>query len=908
MNNILIKNMLTGSFAGLLFLFGGWMVAASGQGDPLPWTFDKTDKSESFAEALKTYDLWKSNPANLERKGWKAYGRWMEFNRSRLNPGGNPADPGIFITEALRIQKQKAAGERLKTGSGWSPVGPDQRPPDINTIPFSNSGMGRINCIAFHPTDPDIYWIGVAQGGVWKTVNGGESYTPLTDNLPILRISDIAVNPDNPDQIFIAVCDYDYAYYALMYRQLVTPIGIGVYKTMDGGLNWEPTGLTFDLTELDKTMIRRVLFHPTQPGVLLAGGVSGIFKSVDDGVTWSLVHKDIIWDIEQDFNNGNVIYATTGTIRNRTGNPASLIKSTDFGDSWTKLNTGWPNNLNIGRTEIGLTPESSDYVYVVAANPSGTFYGFYRSTDAGSTWEARNTQAQNGSNILDGTQGWYDLAILVDPRNKEHVFVGGITFQVSIDGGSSWTRSSIDNYGAADYSTIHVDQHQYKYNPVDKKYYACHDGGVARTDTVIPGLGSDGRWATRWEERSNGMIITSFYRIGLCEKFPGYVFGGAQDNSFFYNRNGNWTSFGGGDGMECLIDPENPDILYASVQYGELYRSDDGGYSYLPVNPSVGNEVGEWTTPMIQDPNNPGTIFTGFGNVWKSINKGDSWSKISNFPAQSGYRRPAEITAMAMYPGNSQTLYVAQGISYDSNVPFRMRVTHDGGGQWYTITEGLPDSLYFESIAVNGNDSLDAWVTFGGFLPGQKVYRTRDGGIHWTNMSGDLPNIPVNSVVHQEGYGDDVVYIGTDAGVYYYTEESGTWTLYSNFLPNVIISELEIHYASRKLYAATFGRGIWMTDLVQGASSLAQPEFINSSLEVYPNPSTGDFTIRLSGVQKDLVDLEVVSISGQTVYKEQLSVTGGSVQRKISPKLSPGLYFIRIWSNERHLTQKVLVR
>lgn len=860
----------------------------------------------SYRELMAAYDNWLSDPSHIDQKGWKAYGRWIEMNRSRLNPDGNPADPSIFMGELKKVRAEKAASEQLKTGTGWSPVGPINKPPSANSS-YSH-GMGRINCIAFHPTNPDIYWIGVAQGGVWKTTDGGTTYTPLTDNLPILRVSDIAVNPKNPDNIFIAACDYAYIGVALDtdYRKRHTHYGIGVYKTTDGGITWTPTGLQYDQSELDKTLIRRIFYHPTQEGVLLAGGVSGIFKSLDDGDTWTLIHNDIIWDIEQDFNNGNVIYATTGTIRSVSGNPATMIKSTDFGNTWTTMNTGWPTDFSIGRTEIGLTPQSSDYVYVIAADPEGSFYALYRSTDAGTTWQTRTTTSASG-NILEASQGWYDLAILVDPRDKERVFIGGLDMQVSENGGTTWTQSSFWVMSSDDF-TLHADHHQYKYNPVDQKYYACHDGGVARTSEILPGSRNDGKWATRWEERSNGMIITSFYRIGLCEMFPGYVVGGAQDNSTFYNRNGNWINFIGGDGMDCMINPDNPNIVYGSSQYGSLSRSDNGAGSTRYISPSgFGSNSCEWTTPIIQDLNNPNIIYTANNQIWKSNTMGNSWTQISNLPMAAGSSRPLKINALALYPKNGTAIYAAQRIHYEYNQPSRIWRTLDSGAHWQDVTAGLPDSLYFTSIAIDAADSLTAWVTCGGFLEGQKVYRTTDGGATWQNLSLNLPNIPVNVVVFQENDDNDIIYIGTDAGVYYYTAAGNTWQLYSNLLPNVIVSDLEIHEPTRKLYAGTFGRGIWMADLAQVGSGTNEELLATSRLTVFPNPAVDQITIDVEGITSSEVVVEIISVTGQQKYVKTETVTGNRLNLTINPDLPQGLYFLRVWTGKNHLTSKFLM-
>ncbi|MFO7615976.1 MAG: hypothetical protein R6V75_01850, partial [Bacteroidales bacterium] len=857
MKDLLLKSLTRAGLAGLFMMLTCWFAPLAAQQPAFPWVTLQAEGETSYVEVMKAYDRWIADPANLETKGWKAFGRWIEFNRSRLNPDGSLPAPELFLNELPRIMAAKASAERMKSGQGWSPVGPDQRPPAAGSSPIH--GMGRINCIEFHPTNPNIYWVGVAQGGVWKTVDGGETYTPLTDDLPILRISDIAVNHRNPDQMAISVGDYAYMGVALNTdgRKRNTHYGIGVYLTQDGGLTWTPSGLTYDQTGLDATLIRGVRFHPEQDGVMVAAGFSGIWKTTDNGLTWSQIRSDLIWDYEQSPTDGTVLYASQGFVDRLGVGSVGLLKSIDFGDTWAALPTGMPDDGSITRVEIGLTPETPDYVYLIAVNPAGGFYGLYRTTDGGTSWTARNTLAANGVNLMDwyqgngnSGQGYYDLAIQVDPKDKEKVYVGGVNMWGSEDGGLTW--SPLTYWVMTNGFTLHADHHQFKYNPADQKFYACHDGGVARTDQLVLGNWSTynqgNPWPTRWEERSNGMIITSFYRIGLCEMFPGYVVGGAQDNATFYNKNGNWVNILGGDGMDCMINPDNPDIVYASSQYGSLARSSDGGSTFRGIRPTS-NEDGEWTTPIVQDMNNPSIIFSGFGNVWRSTNMGNSWTKISNFPNLSASGKPAKMAAITLYPGNSNCIYAAQRMHHEYNYPHsNLWVTLDGGTRWSNITEGLPDSLYFTSIAVDGSDSLRVWVTCGGFADGLKVFMSNDAGANWQNMSLDLPNIPVNSVVHQEGYGNDVVYIGTDAGVYYYTEEKGGWTLYSTNLPNVIVSELEIHYPTKKLYAGTFGRGIWMTDLLKGASGVSDTPFVNSRLSVFPNPSQGVMTNDLEGI------------------------------------------------------------
>lgn len=871
---------------------------------------DTKGTAVTAVEMISKYDKSVQSGNMLDQKGWKAYGRWIEYTRERLNPDGETADPAIFLEEVSKVATEKAQASRLKTGQGWSPVGPFAMPGTYSSAPIY--GMGRINCITFHPTEPDTYWIGVAQGGVWKTTDGGESYAPLTDDLPILRVSDIAVDQDNPDVLYISVCDYAYIGVALNtdQRKRHTHYGLGVYKTTDGGLNWAPTGLSFAQTELDVTLIRRVIISPDDSNVLLAAGVNGIYKSLDAGDSWAQIRTDLIWDIEQDFTNGNTIYATPGYVETLGRGQASLLKTVDFGETWTELDPGFPGDQSISRVEIGLTPESSDYIYLVASDVSGGFFGFYRSVDGGATWETRMHHS-TGKNILhwyppasgSGGQGWYDLSILVDPKDKERVFVGGINMWGTENGGLDWTMCSY--WIMSNGFTLHADHHQYKYNPADDKYYACHDGGVARTTRLSLGENGSGKWNTNWEERSNGMAITSFYRIGLAEKYPGYMIGGAQDNSTFYNQNGEWVNIIGGDGMEAMIHPDDPDIIFGSSQYGSWSKSTNGGRSFSGIRPTR-DENGGWTTPMIMNQDNPNELYAGYGNVWKSVNMGTSWTKISNFPVIDGYGKPAIISALEMCPKDPKYMYAAKRIHHTFRSPSSLWRTSDGTN-WDNVTAGLPDSRYFSYIAVDDDDPLSVWVTCSGFSEGEKVYHSPDGGNTWENVSYNLPNIPANTIVHQNGSDENIIYVGTDAGIYYTWDDHGQWELYSTDIPNVLVSELDIHYSTGKLYAATFGRGIWMADLASTTSSSGGIENVNK-LVVYPNPTSGNMFIEYAGLPVGLMTIDLVDIQGKNVYSETVANDAGQGKVKIYPDVKSGVYFVRLKVGDSLRSSRVIIK
>ncbi|MEL6650194.1 MAG: hypothetical protein AAFQ87_05230, partial [Bacteroidota bacterium] len=348
---------------------------------------------QNFSERQSHFDdwLWQNNPDSV--KGWKWYQRWLEHHATRLQPDGQTADPHIWYREAIRVANQKLQSSVSQSRSGnWSPLGPDQVSSSPN--PESQHGIGRINCITFHPTDPLTFWVGVAQGGVWKTTNGGQNWVPLTDDLPILRISDIALDPNNPDIMYISVGDYAYMGVGLDLdaRKRQTHYGLGVYKTTDGGLNWQPTALTFAQSQRDASLTRRVFVDPANSQRVLAAGMHGIWQSQDGGDNWNQVLDSLIWDIEQAPNDPNTLYASSAYRATLDQGTAGIMKSTDFGSSWTWLNTGIPRQDTVQRVEIAISPSDPQYVYALTCEMSSAFYALYRSTDGGTNWERRSEQ------------------------------------------------------------------------------------------------------------------------------------------------------------------------------------------------------------------------------------------------------------------------------------------------------------------------------------------------------------------------------------------------------------------------------------------------------------------------------------------------------------------------------------
>ncbi len=830
--------------------------------------------------------------------------RWIDHQSSRLNGKGNlPSVPTV-----LKAYESARKASTAARGSSWTPVGPDERPPGVSV--FASHNLGRINCVAFHPTDTNIIYAGTSQGGVWKTSDHGDTWNPISDDLPVLRISDIHVNAKNPDELLICVGDYAYAGVALNTddRKRNTHYGVGLYRSTDAGSTWSQTGLNYTLDELDYSLLRRA-YIDTGNGDMLAAGLDGIWRSTNGGSSWNQTLDSLIWDIEQDPNDPKVMYASSGYMYNLDEGYAAIHKSSDFGKTWTTLNTGIPAR-EVQRVEIGIAPGNTDYVYAVTCGIDRGFHSFYRTTDGGANWTQR-AHRDSALNILAwsdgdgefGGQGTYDLAIQVSPDDENLVFTGGINVWGSEDGGANWKGASYW-YHRDGYST-HADQHQFKYRALDKKYYVCNDGGLYRTDSIglihwdsIPVWPGNYQWPTDWENLTNGMQITAFYRLSISEDNPGNILAGAQDNGTYYKESGSWSNVYGGDGMDNILHPTDPDILYVSSQYGNLRRINSNGQGQGIADQMNNVEEGEWTTPMALSPQDPDVVYAGFGNMWKSDYQGNFWNRISNFPDMGSTGYPNLISCFALNYQDPEDMYVGKRVYFSYGEP--SAIWKRDGGTWTNVSTGLPDSLYPTSLEIKAGSIDTAWVTYGGFADSAKVFMTTDGGTNWTNYSQGLPNIPVNVIKRQYYSGHGTMYLGTDVGIYLRTDTSSQWEPVNQDLPNVIVSDLEVHYNEEKLYASTFGRGVWTTDL-RDTSAFPPPDtsqpthssihLLNEvTLSAHPNPSAGISVISWTG------ELPIGStwILIDALGRIEESGTLEDYQQQIGLVLKPGLHYFQV--------------
>ncbi len=559
---------------------------------------------------------------------------------------------------------------------------------------------------------------------------------------------------------------------------------IGVLKSTDGGATWSATGLNFEVAQT--RTISKLLIHPNDSNILLAAANNGVYKSTDAGSTWTLVLSGNFKDMEFKPDDPATVYVC-GT---------AFYVSTDTGDSFSRVSAGLPASTQVSRMAIAATAANPEYVYLIAGNSTDFgLQGVYRSIDRGASFSLRastpNLLGYSPFGSSAGGQSWYDLAIAASPSNAEEVYVGGINIWKSLNGGSNWNLNAYWVYPATTVPYVHANIHALDF--YGSTLLAGSDGGLFMTT-------SGGRF---WGDLSGGLETTQFYRISSSPANADLVYGGTQDNGTNRLQAGAWTHVLGADGMECIVDYSNSNIVYAAIQLGGLRKSVDGGNSFRSIDSTI-TEEGDWITPYVMHPANPQILYAGFVNVWKTTNGGGTWIPISSFPGANPLR------SLAIATSNSNYLYAAT-----DRVIYK---TTNGGASWSDITSGLPTArAAMTYIAVADDDPNKLWATFSGYVSGNKVFSSTNGGATWTNSSGTLPNLPVNCIAREDG-SNDALYVGTDVGVYYRNGAMADWQPFNAGLPNVIVFELEVHAGTGKLRAGTFGRGLWESPTQSGVA------------------------------------------------------------------------------------------
>jgi hypothetical protein len=702
--------------------------------------FELMERTDISLQEIETIAKRHFDTAGTERgSGYKQYQRWLYERRFHTDENGN------YISPKNDWDNFTATRQSNFTEAGnWTEMGPIT----WNRTSSWNPGTGRLAAIAIHPANESVIYAGSPGGGMWKTVNGGTTWQPLTDNNALwMSFFAITIDPTNQNIVYAGTSGSN-----------------GLLKSTNAGASWALTGSGPTGT------IRKILIHPTTPNTVFACASNGIFRSTNGGTSWTQVHTGSKEDIEFKPNDLNIMYATG----------SDVYRSVDNGVNWTLVGAA-QGITNTGRTLVSVSAANPDYVYVVQASGS-TFGRMYKSTDAGLTFittvignpaAGTNYFGYETTGMGTGGQATYDMAMDVSPTNAAEVYIAGIICWKSVNEATSFvpiTAWSLPN----SFGYNHADVHGLFW--VNSTIYSISDGGLFKSVNN----GDD------WVDISNGLGIRQFYRFSNSQTNANVITGGAQDNgSVARQASGLWVDWLGADGMEGLVSPTNHLNLWGTSQNGSIYRSTNGGNSYSGLTRPA---AGDWVTPLVIHPTNETILYGGWTGVWKSINSGTSWTNIS-----SGVITTL-VTDLAIAPSAPTTLYASRGSV--------LYVTTDDGANWTTRT--APASI--NDIFVDATNPNKIWIACNSTT--NRIFVSTDGGANFTNISSNLPAITARTIVVDDKTPRGI-YVGMNVGVFYQEEGASSWTNFSDNLPAVAINELEIQKAAGKIRVATYGRGVW---------------------------------------------------------------------------------------------------
>ena len=623
-------------------------------GSGTPWMKDLKHSEANpltFKEIVDAGNAyWLTRDTDAKGSGYKPFKRWESFWQNYVNADGFlPTSQELWdVWEAKNSQKSQRRSTAARTDeSNWESMGPT----DFLNRSTNSANIGRVNTIIVDPDNSDIIYVGSPAGGIWKSTDAGQTYIPLTDYLPQIGVSGIAIDPINTNILYIATGDDDYNNAA----------SVGVWKSTDAGVNWQQTGLNPSNTPYRTS---EIYINPGDTNMLWVATSDGIFKSTDAGDNWANKQSGAFRDLKVNPNDTNIIYGTTND---------KFYKSTDAGETFTHITEGLPTSS--ARLFIDVTPANNNLVYMVASNTDNSYQGIYKSLDSGTTF----TQMDNTVNIFEGDQSWYDLAIAVSNTNENEIYVGCLNVWKSNDGGDSF--SQLNQWYSRTESYTHADIHFIR--SFNDGIFVGSDGGIF--ESIDAG--------NTFTDLTPGLAISQFYRISVSKQNSNKIAGGLQDNGGF-GRDVQWSNYHGGDGMEGVIDPNNDNIYYGFSQRGgslniNTTSGQNGGTAgYGPPS----DEVGNWITPL--SINKDSELYAGYSSVY-NFDSGN-WTKISN-------TFESNIEVLELDPINSDIMYLSFGSKLHKSIDH---------GVTFSIIQDFTSNI--TSIEVNNSDNSIVYFTTSG--------------------------------------------------------------------------------------------------------------------------------------------------------------------------------------------------
>ena len=779
-----------------------------------PWSKDALEKNNNNPTleqvSAAANDYFEKIDEDKKGSGIKPFERWRYHWKYFLDNDGK-----IQSKEKLWEAWEQKNNFQNKSSdlSNWSSLGPYSHK---NTASWS-SGQGRVNVVAVDPNNENIYYVGTPAGGIWKSIDAGINWIPLTDYLPQIGVSGIAIDPSNSNTIFIATGDDD----------ANDSYAVGVWKSIDGGVTWNPTG---SLSGNPNSM-NEIYIFPDETNSIMVATSTGVHKSTNGGSTWVRKLAINARSLKMKPGDASTWYSVSSN---------SFYKSTNFGETFQNISI---NDLSgASRLEIDVTPANSEYVYIVKAGENDNFDGIFKSTNSGLSFD----KTAETSDIFGSTQSWYDLALAVSDTDENTLFVGVLNIWKSIDGGNNFSQLNSWNSPNSD-SYTHADIHYLRY--INGKFFAGTDGGVYVSE-------NDG---TNFNDLTENLAIGQFYKISVAIQNSENIVGGLQDNGGYALNNEEWLNYYGADGMDCVVNPTNSNNYFGFTQYGgTLYETIDAGLTRTGGISSP--ETGSWVTPLVS--NSEGEIFAGYSQIYQLQN--NSWQQISS------HNFGGNLTHIKIDPNNSNNIYATRGSS--------LFKSHDKGITFENVTLGLGS---INAIEINSLDSNIIWIA-----TSSGVFKITD--ILESNPTNEMVGANIGSKLslkHHQRSGNNTLYLGTGLGVYTFNDDiSIEWERFDTNLPNVAIRDLEINEEDSKLYAATYGRGVFVTDIPRQLPpsdirllSIENPTGINCNENLTPsitikNQGLNTITSATINYNIDNNDDEVYEWSGSLNSEDVISI------------------------------------